>query len=185
MLGTFYMTERPTLHKIAILGTPRSGKTTLMVRLAKGLVDPAIQSTRGIDFHLVNVSTPNNLKLQIWDLAGQDLYRNSGIFDDMVWGSSAFLFCYNASDASSIEKIDKWIGVARNHKKFNKTLKYLIGLKADLVDTGQQIALNKLVEKYMSDPELNIKHIICSAHGDMNINELLEELSEDLSNLEI
>ena len=58
------MSQKFALHKIAILGTPRSGKTTLMVRLSKGLVDPAIQSTRGLDFHLVNV-IKDNIKLQI------------------------------------------------------------------------------------------------------------------------
>ncbi|MCE7734575.1 MAG: GTP-binding protein [Candidatus Heimdallarchaeota archaeon] len=176
------MSQKFSLHKIAILGTPRSGKTTLMVRLSKGLVDPAIQSTRGLDFHLVNV-IKDNIKLQIWDLAGQDHYLSSGLFDDMVHGASAFLFCYNAGDAASIQKIDKWLDVAKKHKRFDDTIKYLVGLKADLVDTGQQVALNKLVSKYLDDPSLNIKHMIISAHKDMNISELLGELAEDLQKL--
>ncbi|MHA2032120.1 MAG: GTP-binding protein [Candidatus Kariarchaeaceae archaeon] len=170
------------LHKIAILGTPRAGKTTLMVRLSKGLVDPAIQSTRGVDFHLVNV-IQDNLKLQIWDLAGQDHYLSSGVFDDMVHGSSAFLFCYDANDAASIQKIDKWLDVAKKHKRFEETIKYLIGLKADLVDSGQQMGLNKLVTKYLDDPDLKFRHMIISAHKDINISELLGELTDDLQAL--
>lgn len=170
------------IHKIAILGTPRAGKTTLMVRLSKGLVDPAIKSTRGIDFHLVSI-VKDNYKLQIWDMAGQDHFRTSGMFDDMVAGASAFLFCYDASDPTSIQQIDRWIDVAKKHHKFNKTLKYLIGLKADLVDPGQQVALNKLVGKYVDNPELHVKHVICSAHKDMNISELLDEITDDLKTL--
>jgi len=103
--------------------------------------------------------------------------------DDMVHGSSAFLFCYNASDAASIQKIDKWLDVARKHRRFDDTIKYLIGLKADQVDAGQQIGLNKLVSKYLEDPNLNIKHMIISAHKDMNISELLGELTDDLQAL--
>lgn len=171
-----------TIHKIAILGTPRAGKTTLMVRLSKGLVDPAIKSTRGVDFHLVSV-IQDNIKLQIWDLAGQDHYRVAGIFDDMVFGASAFIFCYDASDASSIQQIDRWIDVARKYPKFDNTIKYLVGLKADLVDSGQQVALNKLVEKYLEDPNLNVKHIIVSSHNDINIELMLEELKDDLLKL--
>lgn len=170
------------IHKIAILGTPRAGKTTLMIRLSKGLVDPAIQSTRGLDFHLVNV-IKDNIKLQIWDFAGQAHYLSSGLFDDMVFGSSAFIFCYDASDATSIKQIDSWIDVAKKHRRFNETIKYLIGLKADLVDAGQQVALNSLVAKYLDDPTLNVKHMIISAHKDMNISELTGELTDDINEL--
>ncbi|MHA2169511.1 MAG: GTP-binding protein [Candidatus Kariarchaeaceae archaeon] len=170
------------LHKIAILGTPRAGKTTLMVKLSKGLVDPAITQTRGVDFHVVRVET-KGLKFQVWDLAGQDHYRSSGIFDDMVFGSSVFLFCYDASDASSIKEIDHWIDIARNHKRFAETKQYLIGLKADQVDSAQQIGLTSLVQKYLDNPELNIKHIIVSAHQDLNIEELLDEIGDDVKEI--
>ncbi len=167
------------IHKVAILGTPRAGKTTLMVKLSKGLVDPAIKQTRGIDFHVVRVEAAG-LKLQIWDMAGQDHYRSAGIFDDMVLGASVFLFCYDAGDASSIKQVDEWIDIAKNHARFKETKKYLVGLKADLVDSGQHIGLNALVQKYLDNPELNIKHIIVSSHQDINVNELLAEISEEL-----
>ena len=80
----------------------------------------------------------------------------------------------------SIKQIDSWIDVAKKHKRFHETTKYLIGLKADLVDAGQQVALNSLVAKYLDDPELNVKHMIISAHKDMNISELTGELTDDI-----
>ena len=64
------MSQKGTLHKIAILGTPRSGKTTFCVRLAKEVYAENIPTTRGIDFHVVSANLAG-LKLQIWDLAGQ------------------------------------------------------------------------------------------------------------------
>ena len=172
------------LHKIAILGTPRSGKTTLAVKLAKGHLDgDEIKTTRGIDFHVVSAEK-QGVKLQVWDHAGQTHYRDANIFDDMVLGASAFLFCYDAADPSSMREIDRWIEIAKHHKKFEKTKKYLIGLKADLVtDSGQQMGLISLVNKHLDNPGLVEKHFIVSATQDINIDMLTGELLDDLKSL--
>lgn len=167
------------LHKLAILGTPRSGKTTLAVKLAKGIVDTDIKSTRGIDFHVISAEK-EGIKLQVWDYAGQSHYADAGIFDDMVIGASAFLFCYDAVDPSSMKEIDRWIEIAQNHKKFDETKKYLVGLKADLVGSGEALGLNSLVSKHVDNPELVEKHFIVSAREDINIDMLIGELIEDL-----
>ena len=98
----------------------------------------------------------------------------------MVQGASAFLFCYDASDGSSISDIDNWIEIAKKHKRWPETKKYLVGLKADLIDSGQQVALTKLLSKYLDNPELEIKHIIVSAHKSINIDALIGELADDL-----
>lgn len=176
------MSEKRYIHKIAILGTPRSGKTTLGVKLAKGIFEESIKTTIGVDFHLITREKPEG-KLIFWDLAGQTHYRTAGIFDDMVHGASAFIFCYDASDASSIQEIDNWVTVAKRHTKFDKTKKYLVGLKGDLVDNAQQIGLTKLVQKYLLGYEYNLKHFIVSSKTDMNIDIFLAELEDDLAKL--
>ncbi|MDH5400983.1 MAG: GTP-binding protein [Candidatus Heimdallarchaeota archaeon] len=175
---------KSTLHKIVILGTPRAGKTSLMVRLAKGSITDDIKSTRGIDFHVVQ-SEPiaEGIKLQIWDLAGQSHYRDTGMFDDFVAGASGFIFCYDASDASSIRQVDNWIEVAKKHKRYSETKKYLVGLKADMVDQGQQTALHSLVDKYLDQTDIISKHFIVSTHKEINIDGLIHEIIEDLQTL--
>lgn len=171
------------LHKIAILGTPRAGKTTLAVKLAKGTVDDDIHSTRGIDFHVI-AAEKEGYRLQVWDYAGQAHYADAGIFDDMVQGASVFLFCYDAVDPSSMKEIDRWIEIAKNHNKFDMTKKYLVGLKADLVENpGQQLGLNLLVTKHLENPALVDKHFIVSATNDINLDILIGELTDDLKNL--
>jgi len=171
------------LHKIAILGTPRSGKTTLAVKLAKGIVDDEIRSTRGVDFHVVSAEK-QGIKLQVWDYAGQSHYSDAGIFDDMVLGASAFLFCYDAADPSSMAEIDDWISVAQHHHRFAETKKYLVGLKADLVDNASAMGLNSLVKKYLENPDLVRKHFIASTHSDINIDLIIGELLDDLKQLD-
>ena len=180
-----YSMERSdvTLHKIAVLGTPRAGKTTLAVKLAKGIVDDEIRSTRGVDFHVISAEK-EGIKLQVWDYAGQDHYADAGIFDDMVMGASAFLFCYDAADPSSMQEIDRWIAIAQHHRRFADTKKYLIGLKADLVDNpGQMMGLNSLVTRHLDEPELVEKHFIISTLSEINLDILIGELIDDLKQI--
>ena len=177
------MTDRNyLLHKIAILGTPRAGKTTLAVKLAKGIVDSEITSTRGVDFHVVSAEK-EGIKLQVWDYAGQAHYADAGIFDDMVMGASAFLFCYDAKDPSSMSEIDRWIEIAQHHKRFSETKKYLVGLKADLIDNASAMGLNSLVNRYLENPDMVEKHFIVSTHDDINLDILIGELIDDLKAL--
>lgn len=174
------MSDR-TLHKVAILGTPRSGKTTFCVRLAKKIFAPEINSTRGVDFHVVTADL-EGLKLQMWDMAGQPHFKDAGVFDGMVSGASAFLFCYDASDPSSIKEIDDWLDIAKQHKNYEKTKKYLVGLKADLISESSMIALNELVKKHI-DQSIVSNHFILSTKTEMNFEGFLSLLAEDLRNL--
>ncbi len=175
------MSQKGTLHKIAILGTPRSGKTTFCVRLAKEVYAENIPTTRGIDFHVVTANLAG-LKLQIWDLAGQTHFKEAGLFDGMVSGASAFLFCYDASDPSSIKEIDGWLEVAKQHKQYEQTKKYLVGLKADLISESSMIGLNKLVMKHL-DNEIIANHYILSVKEDINLDSFIALMAEDLSNI--
>ncbi len=171
-----------SLHKIVILGTPRAGKTTLMIKLSGKEVPPEeIRSTIGVDFHIVQFEK-NQIRLQVWDYAGQAHFRNAGIFQDMVQGASAFLFCYDTSNTTSIEEIDAWVQIAKSHPKFNQTLRYLVGLKVDLTSKGQQIALNNLIQKYLGG-EIIQKHFLISSKQDLGIDIMVDQLVEDLSAL--
>ena len=172
------------IHKIAILGTPRSGKTSLGVRMSKNEFKDDIKSTRGIDFHVVK-ATIGPITLQIWDYAGQSHYKDAGIFNDMVKGSSAYLFCYDTSNPSSMRQIDDWIEVAKMNKNFYQTKKYLVGLKADAIDKASVIGLTSLVKKYLNNPNLIDNHFILSAKDDIGLDLLVSELKEDLSKLKI
>ncbi len=170
------------LHKIVILGTPRAGKTTLMIKLSGKEVDEKeIRSTIGVDFHVVQFEK-DQIRLQVWDYAGQAHFRNAGIFQDMVQGASAFLFCYDTSNTTSIEEIDAWVQIAKSHPQFNKTLRYLVGLKVDLTSKGQQIALNNLIQKYLGG-EIIQKHFLISSKEELGIDIMADQLVEDLSHL--
>ena len=174
------MSDR-TLHKVAILGTPRSGKTTFCVKLAKGVFAESIPTTRAIDFHVVTAHI-EGLKLQMWDMAGQPHFKDAGVFDGMVSGASAFLFCYDSSDPSSIKEIDGWLDIAKQHKNYSKTKEYLVGLKADLISESSMMALNELVKKHIDQSIVN-NHFILSTKSEINFMGFLSLLAEDLRNI--
>ncbi len=176
-------TSRDGLHKVVILGTPRAGKTTLMAKLSNhNLDEEKIKSTIGVDFHVVQYEK-DNIRLQVWDYAGQAHFRDAGIFQDMVQGASAFLFCYDTSNTTSIEEIESWVEIAKSHNRFTDTLRYLVGLKVDLTSKGQQIALNNLIQKYLGG-EIIQKHFLVSSREELGIEIMTEQLVEDLKKLE-
>lgn len=170
------------LHKVVILGTPGSGKTTLMVKISGNDNYHDIKRTIGVDFHVVR-KLVNNIKMQVWDYAGQAHFRDAGIFEDMVQGASAFLFCYDTSNVESIEQIDKWIQIAQANEKFVESKRYLIGLKVDQVSSGQQVALSNLIQKYLGKQSIQ-KHFLVSAYEDIGIDIMLENLVEDLNEMD-
>ena len=170
------------LHKVVILGTPGSGKTTLIVRLAGSSNFDGIKRTIGIDFHVVRKLLSKDIRLQVWDYAGQTHFRDAGIFEDMVHGASIFFFCYDATNLDSIDQISKWIQIARSYPKFLETKRYLVGLKIDQATSGQQIVLSNLVQKYINANSIQ-KHFLISAHENIGVDVILDNLSQDIMNL--
>ena len=84
-----------------------------------------------------------------------------------------------------MKQIDNWISVAKINQKFYQTRKYLVGLKADLIDKANAIGLTSLVKRYVNNPNLITNHFILSAKDDMNIDLLIAELEEDLKSLKV
>lgn len=176
------MSTEVGLHKVVILGTPGSGKTTLMVKLSGKNNFDEIKRTIGIDFHVVRRLINENMRLQVWDYAGQAHFRDAGIFEDMVQGASAFLFCYDASNSESIDQIERWLEIAKTNTRFSETKRYLVGLKVDQVNMGQQVALSNLIQKYLGGETIQ-KHFLISSYEDIGIEIMIENLAEDLKNI--
>ena len=175
-------TKNTELHKVVILGTAGSGKTTFMAKLSGAEDIENIERTIGIDFHVVRALIGKNIALQVWDYAGQPHFRDSGIFEEMVQGSSAFLFCYDSSDHESIDKMDKWLDIARANTKFSETIRYLIGLKVDQIKSSQQVALSNLIQKYLGSNAIQ-KHFLLSSYEDIGIDILISNIMDDLSKI--
>ena len=81
-----------------------------------------------------------NIKIQIWDTAGQEKYK--GLIPSYVRNSSIVFIVYDVSNRSSFENVSNWISFV---KKIEKTTMILCGNKIDLereVETndGEELA---------------------------------------------
>jgi Ras-related protein Rab-2A len=106
---------------------------------------PVHDLTIGVEFgaRMVTVAT-QNVKLQIWDTAGQESFRS--ITRSYYRGAAGALLVYDITRRETFHHLSAWLEDAREHANPNMTV-MLIGNKSDLasrravsVEEGQQFA---------------------------------------------
>ena len=69
--------EEEIVYKVLLLGDSSVGKTCFLLRYCDKSFQDVHLSTIGLDYRLKSMTLKNNknIKLQIWDTAGQDRFR--------------------------------------------------------------------------------------------------------------
>ena len=130
-----------TRHKIIFVGDACTGKTSIINRIIDNPFNDTYEVSIGIDFMSKNIRfRGQNIKIQIWDTAGQEKYK--GLIPSYVRNSSIVFIVYDVSNPSSFENVSNWISFV---KKIEKTTMILCGNKIDLereVETndGEELA---------------------------------------------
>ena len=90
--------------KVVIFGDAGTGKTTLTHRFLTNLFVHDVGSTIGVDFQLKMIeSEGQNVKLQIWDFAGEERFRF--LLPSYVKGASGGIFMYDITNYASLSHI--------------------------------------------------------------------------------
>ena len=93
-----------TRYKIIFVGEASSGKTSIINRIIDNQFKESYEMSIGIDFMSKTIRFKgNNIKIQIWDSAGQEKYR--GLIPSYVRNSSIVYIVYNISDLSSFNNL--------------------------------------------------------------------------------
>ena len=123
-------TDYDYLLKILIIGNSGVGKSCLLVRFADDIYQENYIATIGVDFKIKTLDVEEkNVKLQIWDTAGQDRFRN--ITASYYRGAAGIAIVYDITDPETFNNINSWlIEVEKNASK--NVYKILIGNKCDL-----------------------------------------------------
>ena len=117
-----------TRHKIIFVGDAGVGKTTIISRIMDNPYNEVYEPSIGVDFMSKNIKfRGQNVKLQMWDTAGQEKYK--GLIPSYVRNSSIVFLVYDISNKVTFDNIPKWINFIRTIE--NSTL-VLCGNKIDL-----------------------------------------------------
>lgn len=138
--------------KVVLVGNSAVGKTNIMLRFTEKTYKMNHISTIGVDFKVKTVKAKtHDVKMQLWDTAGQDKFRNlTGVY---YRKASAVVFVYSVTDRQSFNDVVSWMAAAENVEKIK--CQYIIGNKCDnredrvvSIEEGERLA-NQYKCKFM------------------------------------
>ncbi|CDW77686.1 ras-related protein rab-5a [Stylonychia lemnae] len=165
------------MFKVVLLGDTSVGKTSILQRYAKGNFKKEQDATIGAHFMSKMVDLPQSntqIKLQIWDTAGQEKYRS---VTPIYFRDAAAAICvFDITNKQSLDNAERWIDDLRNSAP-SHIIVALAGNKCDLfsneevsIQQGKEFALKHQVEIFQQT----------SAKEDTGINELFLKIASKI-----
>jgi small GTP-binding protein len=115
--------------KAVVAGDDNVGKTSLVRRYCEGKFDPARTATVGVDFQSKAVPlAAGEVKLTIWDLAGQDRFQV--VRAGMYRGSRAVALVFDLTSPATLGHLAAWRAEIQANAPAAKLL--IVGNKTDL-----------------------------------------------------
>ena len=180
-----------TRHKIIFVGDAGVGKTSIINRIVDNPFNEAYEMSIGVDFMSKKLRyRGQNIKLQIWDSAGQEKYK--GLIPSYVRNSSIVFVVYDISSKTTFNNVPSWISFI---KSIENTTIILCGNKTDLTSRevqtseGEQFAQKEGIPFFevCAKTNENIKFMFYKAVADLpsfaegstNKESLIKELQEE------
>ena len=118
--------------KIIIVGDSGVGKSCLSIKASRNYFEDFYSPTVGFEFLTFNVKIEDqNIKLQIWDTCGQEVYRS--LISSFYRSASLAIIVYSIDNEESFNNIEKWLNDIKTQSSPDVKI-FLIGNKADLDD---------------------------------------------------
>lgn len=132
--------------KIILLGDSSVGKTSLINSWLNETFEPETRPTIGTSnfFKTVELSDESEVKISLWDTAGQEQYRT--IAPLYIRGSKVAIIVTSSIDSQSFKSISFWIELI-SATQVNDTKLILAINKIDLMDSAID-DLTDLIEEY-------------------------------------
>ena len=175
--------------KILVIGNSFSGKTSIVNRFVKGEFESNYKATVACDFSLKILRIEENeIRLQLWDLVGQD-HRVGGINKLFCRGSSGALVVADITNQDSLENTLNWKEQVDTHVAMpngNPIPMILVVNKYDLIQSIEESG--RPVEEYMTQQYLDkfatengfIGAVRTSAKTGLNVNQAFAQLVREV-----
>ncbi|MFX1449337.1 MAG: GTP-binding protein [Promethearchaeota archaeon] len=163
------------VFKVVIVGEPRAGKTSLVVKFAKGRFESTYKPTLGVDVikHSYNYDPTINLIFTAWDISGQASFKK--LRRSYYPNTEGFFVIYDSTDLESFEKVDDWIEEIKQYGTKNSIF-ILVGNKIDL--ESERVVSRESGEKKAK--ELDVEYFETSAKTGKHVNDLFYYLGEKI-----
>jgi Ras-related protein Rab-1A len=167
------MSQHDFLFKLLIVGESGVGKTCMLLRFADNQFEENFLSTIGVDFKVRELDVDGKrVKLQIWDSAGQERFRN--ITTSYYRNCGGIIIVYDITRHDTFVKVTEWIEEVR--KNTNNVPLLLVGNKADLEDKRQ---VDEAEAKELAD-RMGLVLLETSAKTSQNIEGAFKAISKQL-----
>ena len=161
--------------KIILIGDSYIGKSCLALKATKGTFESLYTPTVGFEFLTFYVKINDiNVKLQIWDTCGQEVYRS--LIGSFYRNSSLAIIVYSIDNENSFNNIESWLNELKTKGNPDIVI-FLVGNKADLED-------KRIISKDMANDlcdNYNIKFFLeTSAKTGFNVKNIFIEAAKVL-----
>mmetsp|Transcript_9846 Transcript_9846/g.16858 ORF Transcript_9846/g.16858 Transcript_9846/m.16858 type:complete len:179 (-) Transcript_9846:73-609(-) len=120
------------LFKYIIIGDTGVGKSCLLLQFTDKRFQPVHDLTIGVEFGSRTITIDDNqIKLQIWDTAGQEKFRS--ITRSYYRGAAGALLVYDITRRDTFEHLQSWLEDCRRYSNKDIVI-MLIGNKSDLAN---------------------------------------------------
>ena len=168
------MADQETLYKILVIGETQVGKSSIILRYVDNSFTDNFHSTIGVDFKSKQISIENNqIKLQIWDTAGQEKFRS--ITKAYYHGAKGILIVFDITKMESFKQMPYWIDSVRQICSDTVEI-VLVGNKSDMDHYVSRDEIETLTSRY------DLPYIETSAKDGTNINEAFELITNNIYN---
>lgn len=162
------------LFKIILIGDSGIGKTSIINRYVNNMFTDKYLCTIGVDFMMKTVDLEkSSIKLQIWDTAGMERYRQ--ITTSYYRGANAAIIAFDLTCKRSFDNLKKWIGMYYEYSNplISKSV-VLVGNKVDLED-AREVSKEEIDDIIKLNPDFS--YIEVSAKSGENIPEIFNQIA--------
>ncbi|MHA2105240.1 MAG: Rab family GTPase [Candidatus Hodarchaeales archaeon] len=138
------------VYKVAIIGDIGVGKTAALARFVHGRFISDTRPTLGVDFSLKHLTFNlddtghvTEVTLQIWDIAGEQRFRE--LIPYYITGVKGIILAFDSTSMRTLESLHEWINVIKSFIDPHTIPLILISTKNDLESSTDTSILSKFM----------------------------------------